>query len=119
MQIKFRKKPLSKYFAKGFKHNGLYFASKKEFAYWKVLKTKKKAGEIQDFDFQKSYVLQEEYTNGLGKNIRAIKIIIDFTVYDRAWNITLVDTKGFKTDAWNLKKKLFEKIYFPLFIEEK
>ena len=56
-------------------------------------------GEITD--------LQPHYKMN-GKTIRAITYIADFTYYDAEGKYHVIDVKGFRTEVYKIKKKLFE-----------
>lgn len=92
--------------------DGITFASKKEAKRYNELRILKLAGYITDLETQKRFILQEKYTNNKGEHIRAIEYIADFYYYDREKNTWIAeDTKGFRTDVYKIKKKLFEYKY--------
>ena len=67
-------------------------------------------GEISDLQTQIKFELQEHYKIN-GKTIRAINYVADFTYYDKEGKFHVVDTKGFRTEVYKIKKKLFEYKY--------
>lgn len=97
----------------------IIFASKKEAKRYSELKLLEKAHIIKELQLQKSFELQPKYTNNNGENIRAIHYIADFFYYDNEKQQYIVeDTKGFKTEIYKLKKKIFEYQYPNLTIKE-
>ena len=93
--------------------DGITFDSKKEAEYYCELKLRKRAKEIKDFDLQPKFVLQEGFTKN-GKRYREIAYIADFLIEHNDGRKEIVDTKGYKTDEFRLKQKLFEKKYEEL-----
>jgi len=96
--------------------DGKVFDSKHEADVYAKLKLREKAGEIQDLQLQPRFVLQDGFEKG-GKKYRKIEYVADFQ-YREKGRIHVVDAKGYKTDVYKLKKKLFEKKYKDLTIEE-
>ncbi len=114
--INFKK---SKYKAKKVVVDGITFDSKKEARRYSELKLLEKTDLIRDLELQKRYELQAKYKNGLGKGIRKIEYVADFVYYDvKKDKVVVEDVKGYKTDIYKLKKKLFEKQHYPLTITE-
>ena len=100
-------------------YDGIKFASKKELNHFIALKQLEKLGFIKELELQKVFELQPKYINNHGEHIRAITYIADFYYYDNKLNKYVVeDTKGFKTDVYKLKKKIFEYVYPNLAIKE-
>ena len=91
------------------------FDSKKEANYYIKLKILKDAGKILDLELQKRFVLQQGFKLH-GKTYRAITYIADF-VYKDDKGMHVVDTKGYRTETYKIKKKLFMK-KFGIEIEE-
>lgn len=92
--------------------DGIIFDSLKEGGRYRVLKLLVKAKEIKDLELQKKFELQPAYTNANGKHIRAINYLADFYYYDNKLRCYVVeDTKGFRTDVYKIKKKMFEYKY--------
>lgn len=99
----------SKYKNKKIVYNGIKFDSKKEYAYYIKLKLLEDSNKIQDLKRQVKYELQPSY-KFKDKTIRAINYIADFEyIQDGVKHI--VDTKGFRTEVYKLKKKIFEYKY--------
>ena len=91
--------------------DGYKFDSKKEADYYLYLKALQKLGNIRDLELQKEYVLQDKFKLN-NKTVRKITYVADFTYYSNIDNkIHVVDVKGFKTEIYKLKKKLFEYKY--------
>ena len=99
----------SKYKNKKIVYNGIKFDSKKEYAYYIKLKLLEDSNKIQELKRQVKYELQPSY-RFKDKTIRAINYIADFEyIQDGVKHI--VDTKGFRTEVYKLKKKMFEYKY--------
>ena len=102
---------MSKYFSKKVILDGLKFDSKKESEYYLYLKSELEKGNIYDLELQKEYVLQDSFKIE-NKTRRKITYKADFSyVTAKDDKLHVVDVKGFKTDVYRLKKKLFEKKY--------
>lgn len=83
--------------------------SKKEFRRKRELTLLQAAGEIKNLEEQKSFVLQEGFQAQSGKKLRPITYIVDFYYFDCAKNCWVAeDVKGFKTDVYKIKAKLFQ-----------
>lgn len=94
------------------------FDSLKEAKRYKELKILEKANEITELRLQVKFELQPSFKKD-NKTYRKIEYIADFTYYDNKLNKYIVeDTKGYKTDVYKLKKKLFEYKYPHLTIKE-
>ena len=110
---------MNKYFNKKVIVDGIKFDSKKEAKRYTELKLLKRAGLIDELELQKIFELQPKYTNNKGEHIRSITYKADFFYYDNKKEQYIVeDTKGFRTDVYKLKKKLFEYQYPNLTIDE-
>lgn len=110
---------MNKYFNKKVIVDGIKFDSIKEANRFKELMMLKRAGLIKELELQPVFVLQPKYTNSNGENIREITYKADFIYFDIKLDRYIVeDVKGFKTDVYKLKKKLFEYVYPNLTIEE-
>ncbi len=106
-----------KYNAKVVEFDGFRFASKKELKRYLELKTLEKAGKIKDLKLQPIFLLQEGFYYQ-GKSIRQITYRADFEYVDEKGNRVVEDVKGFKTDVYKLKKKLFLKKYPDVIFKE-
>lgn len=110
---------MNKYFNKKVIVDGIKFDSKKEAKRYTELKILKKAGLIKELELQKVFEIQPKYRNNKGDNIRAITYKADFFYYDiKREQYIVEDTKGYRTDVYKLKKKLFEYQYPNLTIKE-
>jgi len=93
---------------KNTKYHG--YASKKEYYRSNELKLLQRAGEISDLKEQVEYLLlpaQYEIINGKKKCIeQSVKYIADFQYIDKKGNLVVEDTKGFRTQAYIIKRKL-------------
>lgn len=85
--------------ADGIKHD-----SRKEAKRWVELNLLQRAGEISDLRRQVKYELIPKQ-----EGERAVTYIADFVYTDkRTGDIVVEDCKGFKTDVYKLKRKLFQ-----------
>lgn len=92
---------------KGYEVDGIKFDSKKEANRYKELKIFERAGKIKDLKLQVPYTLIPKSEYG-----REIKYYADFVYFDLDENEEIVeDTKGFKTDIYKIKKRLFQEKY--------
>jgi len=107
----------SKYRNKKVIIDGIKFDSKKEANYYKNLIILKRTGFVIDFKLQPRFLLQEGFKKN-GETYRPIYYIADFWVKYKDGTEKIIDTKGVKTQVYRLKKKLFEKRYKNLTIEE-
>ena len=107
-----------KYHSKKTTIDGITFDSKKEANRYCELRLLEKAGKIKDLRLQHQFVLQPPFKKN-GKSIRAITYVADFVYYDfeRMRNV-VEDVKGYKTDVYQIKKKMFEYKYPDLTIIE-
>lgn len=96
----------SKYHAKKVTVNGCKYDSKKESKRAVELDYLEKLGKIKDLQKQVRFVLQDGYVNNQGKKIRPISYIADF-VYVQNDKKIVEDTKGFRTEVYLIKKKMF------------
>lgn len=76
------------------------------------LKMLVRGGKIRALERQKEFILLDGYVNNKGEKIRPIKYVADFYYYDVEEDVLVVeDTKGYATEVYKLKKKMFEKRY--------
>lgn len=109
----------NKYFNKKVVIDGIKFDSKKEANRYMELKVLEKVGIIRELELQPLFVLQSEYTNNKNEKIRAITYKADFMYFDNHFDKYIVeDVKGYKTDVYKLKKKIFEYKYPNLTLKE-
>lgn len=115
---------MRKYGNKKITVDGVTFDSKKEYMRWCELCLLEKAGQITDLRMQVKYELipaqyeeYERYSEKTGKRLKnglrcvekECSYIADFT-YKQDGKTIVEDTKGFKTDAYKIKKKMM--LYF-------
>lgn len=100
---------MNKYKNKKVVMDNILFDSKKEANYYTYLKLLEKAGKIKNLELQKKFILQDKF-NLNGKTYRAITYVADF-VYEEKGQTHVVDTKGYRTEVYKIKKKLFMKKY--------
>ena len=96
---------VNKYHNKKVIIDGIKFDSKKESQYYLKLKMLEKAGKIRDLKLHVPFVLIEAFKLN-DKTYRKMQYISDFTYYDDKDKLHVVDTKGFRTKEYELKKKL-------------
>ena len=90
--------------------DGIRFQSKHEAVYYDLLKRKKAAGEILNFELQPKYVLQLGFTY-FGKNIRPIHYIADFLIYHLDGTEEVIDIKGMAVPVALMKRKMMQYRY--------
>ena len=96
--------------------NGILFDSKLEAnRYWE-LSILQRAGKIKNLKLQPEYELQPAFRKN-GKAFKRISYIADFE-YQQDGKTIVEDTKGFRTEVFRLKEKLFEYKYPNLEIKE-
>lgn len=101
----------TKYFNKKTKTKDGTFDSKKEADEWFMLKIREQAGEISDLQRQVEFQLIPTIRT-TAETLRRCSYIADFYYWDNARQSWVVqDTKGFKTDVYNLKKRLMLWLY--------
>ena len=80
---------------------GIVFDSKKEFHRWCELRLLERAGKITDLDRQVKYELIPKQDGE-----RAVFYVADFVYIDADGKTVVEDTKGVRTDAYKIKRKL-------------
>jgi hypothetical protein len=100
----------TKYKSKKVEVDGHVFDSQIEAKYYKQLKWLQDNNQILFFRIQPRYLLQEAFQKN-GKTFRKIEYIADFEVHHLDGSIEVIDVKGMETEAFRLKRKLFEKKY--------
>lgn len=84
--------------------DGIVFDSKKEAKRYTVLRSLQEGGYIRGLELQVPFELVPK-----GNGERAVKYIADFVYYDIEKQVSIVeDVKGYKTDVYKLKRKLFK-----------
>ena len=104
------KPTMSKYKNKKVVVDNILFDSKKEANYYIYLKMLEDAGKIIDLELQRKFVLQPTFKLN-EKTYRAITYVADFVYKDQEGQTHVVDTKGYRTEVYKIKKKLFMKKY--------
>lgn len=99
---------MSKYNNKRVMLDGINFQSQREATRYAELKLLERAKVIKDLKLQPRYVLQDGFTKN-GKRHRPITYIADFEYYDNEKQKTIIeDVKGYKTEVFKIKQKIFE-----------
>ena len=105
---------MTKYKSKKIILDNIKFDSKKEGNRYEELKILEEAGLIKELELQKVFELQPSFKKN-GKTYRKITYKADFYYYDNHLQRYVVeDVKGFKTEVYKIKKKLFEYVYKDL-----
>lgn len=108
----------NKYKNKKVSVNGKVFDSKKEAKRYLELIQLEQAGLIKDLETQKKFLLLDGFKKN-GKTYKQINYYADFVYTDTRTGKTIVeDVKGFKTEIYKIKKKLFDYKYPDLTITE-
>lgn len=97
--------------------DGIKFDSKSESRRYQELKLLESAGEIHHLTLQPEYVLIPSFKKN-GRTFRKTVYRADFAYITNDGKRIVEDVKGFKTDVYKLKKKLFEFTYPDLTIKE-
>ena len=101
----------SKYYSKKVIIDGIKFDSKKEGEYYLKLKMLEKANVIKNLELQKEYELQPGFKLN-NKARRKITYKADFSyITTEDDKLHVVDVKGYRTDVYMIKKKMFEYRY--------
>ena len=117
-QYKNYKEKKNKYGNEKVIEDGEEFDSSLEAVRWRELNILQKAKVIKDLHRQVRFELQPSYKKN-GKSIQSINYIADFVYYDLNKKKKIVeDTKGYRTEVYNLKKKIFEYKYQEYEIKE-
>lgn len=92
--------------------DGITFDSKAEAEYYIGLKLLMKSGVVEKFVLQPKFCIIDGYNHpATGEKIKATYYVADFHVWYKDGREEIVDVKGAKTEAYKLKKKLFESKY--------
>lgn len=100
----------SKFNARKTKIDGHIFDSKIEGKYYEHLKWLQANKQILFFRLQPRYLLIEPFEKN-GKKFRKTEYVADFEIHHLDGSIEVVDVKGHETEAFKIKRKLFEKKY--------
>jgi hypothetical protein len=96
--------------------DGFTFDSMLEADYYNYLKLLKKLGDVLHFHLQPKYILQKGFYKD-GRYIRPITYKADFLVFYADKHIEVVDAKGFETQQFKIKRKMFEDKYSDLHLK--
>jgi hypothetical protein len=102
--------PESKYKNRKTTLDGIEFDSQKEANHYAKLKLLQKAGEIEKIELQPEFELLPRFKKN-GKTYRPIIYIADFKVTYADGTVEVIDVKGYKTEVFRLKQKMFEYKY--------
>jgi len=94
--------------------DGINFHSKKEAQYYQQLKIEKRGGLILGFKRQVNfdlYAADDVQDPERGGHTRVCAHIVDFVVTLPNGSEEVREVKGFATDVWDLKRKIFEANY--------
>lgn len=98
--------------------DGIQFDSKLEAQRYAELKLLERAGKIKDLQLQPGFELIPSFKKN-GKTYKGCKYIADFRYYDVDRGVVIVeDAKGYETEVYKIKRKLFEWLYPELTITE-
>lgn len=113
-----QRKGNSKYKNKKIEADGIKFDSELEAKRWQELKLLQKAGAIKELRRQVRFELQPSYKKN-NKIIRGIYYVADFMYWSYTERKYIIeDTKGYRTEIYKLKKKIFEYKYPGMEIKE-
>jgi hypothetical protein len=85
--------------------DGIEFRSTLEATAYQILKSWVAAGVITDLRLQPQFLLQAGFMHE-GRKIQSMKYTADFQ-YELNGNQVVVETKGFKTEGYKMRRKLF------------
>lgn len=101
-----KKKARNKYFNKKITVDGIIFASRAEADYYCRLKLLKQAGEIKDFELQPRFEILPAFSKQ-GKKYKATTYTADFLIRHNDDSQEVIEVKGYKTQDYRLRMKLF------------
>jgi hypothetical protein len=108
----------SKYHSNKVTVDGITFDSQKEANRYCDLLLEQRAGLVDRIELQPRFLLQDGYMDN-GKKVRDMYYVADFQVWYSDGRVVVIDTKGFKTQVYRMKKKLFRRKYPDIeFVEE-
>lgn len=97
----------------------ILFDSKKEAERYLILKKEENDGLIKDLSLQPIFELIKAGINDQGLKYRKTAYIADFKYFDvKAECWVVEDAKGFKTEAYKLKRKIFLSKYPDIYFQE-
>lgn len=103
---KIEKRKRNKFGARKTQIDGFTFDSLAEANHYRELRLREQAGEITDLKLQPEYLLHPAFKDRDGKNHRAIYYRTDFSYNEQGRRI-VEDFKGFETEVFRIKRKLF------------
>lgn len=86
--------------------DGITFDSILEARRYIILKARLEAGTISDLRLQPHYTIMEGYKDLSGTYIRPVQYIADFSYINEDGKRIVEDTKGVRTEAYAIKRKL-------------
>ena len=86
--------------------DGITFDSTLEARRYTVLKSRLEAGTISDLRLQPHYTIMDGYKDLSGTYIRPVQYIADFSYINADGKRIVEDTKGVRTEAYAIKRKL-------------
>ncbi len=101
---------------------GIVFDSKAEGEAYLEIKSAELNGRVTKLELQKEFMLQEEFKDASGKEYKPIRYFVDFYFFDTMKNrYRCIDTKGFATEVFKIKRKLFNFRYKSkgLYVEDR
>ena len=115
--------PRNKYNAKRCEYDGIRFDSIAEMNHYCILKIRQKQGEISNLECHPKYELtingrpilirSEGYPNG-----RRAVYTPDFRYMQEGRGVVVEDVKRIPTEAYRLRRAIFEAIYYPVKVDE-
>ena len=103
---------MRKYHSIATEFHGRKFDSRKEARRYAELSLMERSGEIRGLQTQVPFVLIPAQRDGNGRVIeRAVTYKADFVYNDRAGNLIVEDTKGYRTEVYKIKRKLMLKVH--------
>jgi hypothetical protein len=100
----------SKYGAKKCIVDGIKFDSKEEAKHYTFLKAMEAQGQITNLELQPEFWLVPSFKLD-GKTIRGMKYFADFRFKNISGETIVQDVKGFKTETYKIKLKMFQFTY--------
>ena len=88
--------------------DAIIFDSKDEAKYYELLKAKRAAGEIKNFELQPRFTLKDADKD---LKLRKVEYVADFLIYHNYEMDEVVDIKGMATETALLKRKWFMYTY--------
>jgi uncharacterized Zn finger protein (UPF0148 family) len=102
----------NKYGAKRTEFNGKIYDSKFEALVANDLETRKKAGDIKDYDIQYKVIMWVYREDGV--KAYEVKHKVDFRIHHNDGSFELYEAKGIETDDYKWRRKNLENVWLPL-----